>query len=97
MVSVGLFALDSRIYYLDADYAVLDNPYDGCCPTIVKRTHGTFDTKEVKRILSELKLELDGDSFHRSDGLICNKLKESERWKKELERRQSRSNRRTLP
>jgi len=75
MVSVGLFGLDSRIYYVDEEYAVLDNPCDNFTPTIVKRKGGEFNSKEVKRIIHELKLEFDGDPFYRPDGLMCNKLK----------------------
>jgi len=74
MVSVGLFDKDSRLHYVDEKYAVVDNPQDNQCPTIIKRTHGDPEVKEVENILNKLDMDLDGESFYRSDGLWCHKL-----------------------
>jgi len=75
MVSVGLFSSDSRLYYVDKNYAVMDNPCDNFSPTIVRRLAGEPEAKEVAKILATLNMVLDGESFYRGDGLWCNKIK----------------------
>lgn len=72
---IGLFKGDCLIRYADVNYAVVDNPTDNNIPTIVKRSFGEPDRKEVCRIVHKLGLSLDGESFYREDGLWCNKLK----------------------
>lgn len=74
---IGLVEKDCHIYYVNCNYAVLDNPRDGDIPTIVKRAVGDPDRKEVDRILYKLGLSLNGESFYREDGLWCNRLIEN--------------------
>lgn len=75
MAMAGLFDRDSRLYYVDKTYAVMDNPYDSFNPTIVMRVHGEPNSAEMLKILSILNMTFDGDPFYRSDGLWCSKLK----------------------
>lgn len=72
---VGLFNQDTRIYYVDKEYVVIDNPTDNFAPTIVHRTEGDPNPERVKTILALLGMMLDGEAFSRSDGLWCHKLK----------------------
>ena len=74
MVSVGLFDTDTHIHYVDMNYAVVDNPNNNGIPTIVKRTWGNTEPKEVNDILQRLNILKIGEPFYRSDGLWCQKL-----------------------
>lgn len=69
--------MDSRLHYVDKNYAVVDNPHDDYCPTIVKREAGIPDEKEVMKILNLLGMLRFGEPYYRSDGLWCNRLKEN--------------------
>ena len=72
---VGLFDKDTRLHYVDENYVVLDNPTDNFTPTIVHRKKGDPNFERINQITSSLNMGLDGESFLRSDGLWCNKLK----------------------
>ena len=67
--------MDSRVHYVTVDYAVVDNPQDDFCPTIIKRLPGDPDEKEVMKILTQLGMLKFGEPYYRSDGLWCHKLK----------------------
>lgn len=67
--------MDSRVHYVTVEYAVVDNPYEGFCPTLIKRHPGDPDEKEVTKILNLLGMLKFGEPYYRSDGLWCHKLK----------------------
>jgi len=80
--TVGLYEVDSRIYYIDQTVVVIDNP-DNLIPTIIVRKNidgCDIITKDmlmmkVRKIVKDLGMKLVGEPYYRSDGL----------WSQELE------------
>lgn len=78
MKTVGLFDTDTRIYYVDIDFVVVNNPYNGGKPVIVMRHLGVPNPRRILQVLKEVNMELVGQPFVRDDGLWCHEVKERE-------------------
>lgn len=76
MTTVGLYDEDTRIYYMDERFVVLDPPGMHNTPLLIKRTIGKPTHKEVLDILRKVKMHPIGEGSFRSDGLWCQFLKE---------------------
>lgn len=74
MKAVGLFNADARIYFVNEDFAVMNNPCNGGKPVLVKRKYGVptkKDWDQIAKILTSLNMELTDERFTREDGLWC--------------------------
>ena len=74
MSLVGLFDVDSHIYFVNSKYVVMDNPLDNNILMLVRRGWESANEKEVIKILNRLNMLKFGEPFYRSDGLWCQKL-----------------------
>lgn len=78
-VTVGLFPQDTRLYYVDLDFAVINNPYNGGKPVILMRHRGVPSKTQwqaINKILRQLHMRLVGKSEFREDGLWYHEVKE---------------------
>lgn len=88
-VTVGLYEVDSRMYYIDEYIVILDNPSNGI-PTLVVR-HPVKPRSEgasmhllemkMRRAMKEVGMVAVGEQYTRPDGLICQELKEASNGK----------------
>lgn len=76
MKTVGLFEEDTQLYYVDYNFVVVDNPYDGRKPVIIMRHIGDPNMKHVYTILKRVGMELVGQAVRREDGLWLQEVKE---------------------
>jgi len=74
MTTVGLYNKDARIYYVDPDYAVLDDPTENGTPTLIKRKGGPLDNEAVSKILTIVGMSVREQPRRREDGLWCIRL-----------------------
>ncbi len=77
MGTVGLFERDTFLHYIDYEFVVLNNPYNGGKPVIVMRTLGNPNLDKVKEVLRKIHFELVGEPSRRSDGLWYQEVKET--------------------
>jgi len=71
--TVGLFNEDSRIYFIDDNYIIMDNPYDGGT-VLCKRLPGEpagEDWKAMAKALLTANMRAKGNAYIREDGLWC--------------------------
>jgi len=79
MRTVGLYSTDTRIYYVDPTFTVVNDINNGGGPIIVKRTLGDPTQEELQTasgILKQLNMYPIGASSHRSDGLWYHQIEE---------------------
>jgi hypothetical protein len=78
-ITVGLFNKDSRIYFVNSHYVIMENPYNGRIPTLVKRIVGAPDEEdwlEINKALALVDMKLVGKPYTREDNLWCHEVKE---------------------
>lgn len=78
MKTVGLFDKDSRIHYIDLDFVVINNPYNGGEPVIIMRHAGEPNLKDIELVLNKLNMKLVGEANYREDGLWYHQVKAKE-------------------
>ena len=76
--TVGLFDEDARIYYVDHDFVVINNLYNGDRPIIIMRHLGTPSPERIEYILKEVNMKIVGKPFTRDDGLWTCEVVEKE-------------------
>jgi len=73
--TVGLCEKDVRLYYVDIDFVVMDNPYNGGKPTVVMRAQGQPNVRVIEQLLERLEMERVGEPYFRDDGLWCSEVR----------------------
>ncbi len=74
--TVGLYTEDTRLYYIDKDFVVLDDPIG--VPTLIKRTPGDPTRMQVTEVLKAAKMEVVAYAYHSQEGLWYQHLKAKE-------------------
>lgn len=75
---INIFNKDSHIHFVNEKFIVINNPYNGHQPTIIKRTPGgplEGDWVKIYSILKSMGMRLEGQPITRSDGLWSHGLK----------------------
>ena len=68
--------VNGHLQYVDSEFVVMNNPFEGGRLTLVKRSLGEPGGEALNTVLNKVHMQLDGDNYYNEKGKWCCYLKE---------------------